>query len=282
MLSMAKRLVICVLLLCGASSPAFAWTSIGHRTVATIAMILIPEKAARMEVILRQLETDGDFIAAASYPDDYLAEHDPGAHFDAWHYALLPDNNTPFVCTDCLLKALPANLAIIRQGGGGKKEAIAIAWVENLVGDLHQPLHMDGRLRGGRLFHVSYRGLRACDEWTKKNPKFSLYDVWDECLLEEYAAGRDPETLAKELLGDIKTYKGRPEIGHASRHPWLAWGTESHELAVTYAFDGLREGADLDDDYITGKGRALEVVKRQLLVAGIRLAFLLDQNFGKP
>src|SRR5262249_47537226 len=154
MLSAAKRLVICVLLLCGASPPAFAWSSIGHRTVAAIAMILIPEKAARMEVILKQLETDGDFIAAASYPDDYLAESDSGHHFGFWHYALLPDNATPFVCGECLFKALPENLAIIREGGGGKKEAVAIAWVENLVGDLHQPLHMDGRLRGGYLFHV--------------------------------------------------------------------------------------------------------------------------------
>lgn len=282
MLSASRGLVISVLLLCGASSPALAWTSIGHRTVAAIAMILIPEKAARMATILKQLEADNDFIAAASYADDYVGEHDPGHHLNSWHYALLPDNATPFVCGECLLKALPANLAIIQQGGGGKKEAIAIAWVENLVGDLHQPLHMDGRLRGGSLFRVSYRGLKACDEWTKKNPKFSLYDVWDECLLEEFAAGRDPQTLAKELLGDIKTYKGRPEIGHASRRPWLAWGTESHELAVTVAFDGLKEGSDLDDDYITGKGRALEVVKHQLLVAGIRLAFLLDQNFGKP
>ena len=73
-----------------------------------------------------------------------------------------------------------------------------------------------------------------------------------------------------------------PEIGHASRRPWLAWGTESHALAVSVAFDHLQVGADLQDAYILGDGNgALNVVRQQLLLAGMRLAFLLDQNFGR-
>ena len=56
---------------------------------------------------------------------------------------------------------------------------------------------------------------------------------------------------------------------------------KSHALAVSAAFDHLQEGADLQDAYILGDGNgALSVVRRQLLLAGIRLAFLLDQNFG--
>ena len=270
-------------MICVSSSSALAWGGLGHRTVAAIAMLLIPEKAARMEAILAQLEMDGDFVDAAAYPDEFIRDHDRSHKFDAWHFAALPDDGTPFVCGECLLKTLPAELAIMRQGGGGKAEAVAIAWVEDLVGDLHQPLRMDARLRGGSLFHVSYRGIKACDDFTKKDPKFNLLKVWDDCLVEELAAGRDPKTLAKDLLGDIKTYKGRPEIGHASRHPWLAWATDSHALAVSVAFDHLQEGADLEDAYILGDGNgALSVVRRQLLLAGIRLAFLLDQNFATP
>jgi hypothetical protein len=281
--AIGKCLLIFALMICLSSSSALAWGGLGHRTVAAIAMLLIPEKAAKMEAILAQLEMDGDFVDAAAYPDEFIADHDRNHKFDAWHFAALPDDATPFVCGECLLKTLPAELAIMRQGGGGKSEAVAIAWVEDLVGDLHQPLRMDARLRGGSLFHVSYRGIKACDDFTKKDPKFNLLKVWDDCLVEELAAGRDPKTLAKDLLGNIKTYKGRPEIGHASRHPWLAWATESHALAVTVAFDHLQEGADLEDAYILGDGNgALPVVRRQLLLAGIRLAFLLDQNFAKP
>jgi hypothetical protein len=281
MLAIGKYLLILAVTICVASPAALAWGSRGHRTVAAIAMLLIPEKAAKMDAILAQLEVDGNFVDAASYPDEFIGDHDPGHKFAAWHGAALPDDGTPFVCGECLFKALPAELAIMRQGGGGKGEAVAIAWVLNLVGDLHQPLRMDARLRGGSLFHVSYRGIKACDDFTKKDPKFNLQKVWEDCLVEELAGGRDPKTLAQDILGDIKTYKGRPEIGHASRRPWLAWGTESHALAVSVAFDHLQEGADLQDAYILGDGNgALSVVRRQLLLAGIRLAFLLDQNFA--
>jgi len=283
MLPIGRYLLILALMACVSAPSALAWGALGHRTVAAIAMLLIPEKAGKMDLILAQLEMDGNFIDAASYPDEFIRDHDPEHKFEAWHYAGLPDDGMPFVCGDCLFKALPAELAILRRGGGGKAEAVAIAWVEHLVGDLHEPLRMDGRLRGGRLFHVSYRGIKACDDFTKKDPKFNLQTVWEDCLVEELAAGRNPKALAKDLLGDIKTYKGRPEIGHASRHPWLAWGTESHALAVSVAFDHLQEGADLQDAYILGDGNgALSVVRQQLLLAGIRLAFLLDQNFGAP
>jgi len=49
------------------------------------------------------------------------------------------------------------------------------------------------------------------------------------------------------------------------------------------AFDHLQEGVDLEDPSIVDDGSgALNTVQHQLLLAGIRLAFLLDQNFGKP
>ena len=101
--------------------------------------------------------------------------------------------------------------------------------------------------------------------------------------VQELACDRSPEELAKALLGDIMTYRGRPEIRGVSRRPWIAWGKEFHALAVSAGFDDLAEGVDLNDAYILGDGNgALAVVRHQLLVAGIRLAYLLDQTFGTP
>jgi hypothetical protein len=42
--------------------------------------------------------------------------------------------------------------------------------------------------------------------------------------------------------------------------------------SVNVAFDHLEEGADIEDDYIEGPGKALEVVRSQLFIASIRLA----------
>ncbi len=261
------------------STQALAWGGRGHRTVAAIAMLLIPEKAARMNTILGKLEQNNNFIDAASYPDEFLRSHDPNHKFGPWHFADLPDDGTTFICGKCLFKALPASLAKVRAGKKNKSTAVAIAWVIHLVGDLHQPLHMSGRLRGGNDFHVTYRGKSECKNFSGGEARVELHSVWDDCLVEELANGRDPQQLAKDILGNITTFKGRSEIQPANSKPWLAWGDDAHALANSVAFDGLQDGADLDDAYIKGNGKALDVVQRQLLVAGIRLAFVLDKNF---
>jgi hypothetical protein len=247
--------------------------------VAAIAMLLIPEKAAQMNAILGQLEKDNNFIDAASYPDEFIRDHDPARKFNPWHFADLRDDGQPFVCGECLFKALPDNLAIVRGGKRDKSEAVAIAWIIHLVGDLHQPLHMTERLRGGNDFHVTYRGKTECKNFQGGNAKVELHSAWDDCLVEEFANGRDPKAVAKQILGDITTYRSRSEIKPENAEPWLAWGDESHTLANSVAFDSLQDGADLEDGYINGNGKALDVIQRQLLAAGIRLAFLLDQNF---
>jgi hypothetical protein len=245
-------------------------------------MLLIPEKAAQMDSILRQLEDDNNFIDAASYPDEYVRSHDHSHQFGPWHYANLRDDGKPFTCGKCLFKALSDNLAIVREGKQDKSTAVAIAWVIHLVGDLHQPLHMSGRDGGGNSFNVTYRGQTECSRYPDGTASVELHSAWDDCLVEELANGRDPRQLAKDILGNIKTYKGRDEIKpppHNPDQPWLAWGDDSHALANSVAFDALPEDADLGDSYIKGPGKALDVVQQQLLIAGIRLAYLLDENF---
>jgi len=269
-----------LMLLCMASDAA-AWGGLGHRTVAAIAMRLIPQKAAKMDAILKQLEKDNNFIDAASYPDEFIRDHDPAGKFSSWHFADLRDDKKPFVCGECLFNELQDNLAIIHMGKDDKADAVAIAWVIHLVGDLHQPLHMTGRLRGGNDFHVTYRGKAACKNFQGGEARVELHSAWDDCLVEELADGRGPEQLATDLLGGITSYRGRSELSPAGSEPWLAWGDQSHVLANSVAFDSLKDGADLSDGYIEGSGKALDVVQHQLLTAGIRLAYLLDQNFNQ-
>ena len=259
-----------------------AWGGRGHRIVAAVAVALIPAKAARIDQILRQLEEDNNIVDAASYPDEFIREHDPKQQFSPWHFADLPDDGSKLDCASqhCLFDALSNNLKIVRQGKKDKKTAVAIAWVIHLVGDLHQPLHMSGRLRGGNDFHVEYRGEDTCKSVFLKEPaKVELHSAWDDCLVEELAGDVAPKDYAKQLLGNIRSYKGRPEVAGAGASPWLKWGDKSHELANNVAFDSLNDGDDLEDPYIKGPGKALDTVQQQLLAAGIRLAYLLDQNF---
>jgi hypothetical protein len=94
-MAMALRLLAALLLVCASTPSTLAWGDLGHRTVAAIAMLLIPEKAAKMNVILAQLEMDGDFVDAASYPDEFIRDDDPRHKFNSWHYADLPMTGHP-------------------------------------------------------------------------------------------------------------------------------------------------------------------------------------------
>ena len=270
-------LCLTVAALVASSQPSWAWGGRGHRIVAAIAMQLIPKKAAKLDIVLRQLEIDNNFIDAASYPDEYVRSHDREHAMSPWHFADLPDDNTPFVCNNCLFDALGKNLDIVSQNRGDKENAQAISWVIHLVGDMHQPLHMDGRLRGGNDFPVTYRGKKTCKSYSGRPTKVELHSVWDDCLVEELSAGRSPQQMAKALLGKIRSHKGRPEVAGTDPKPWLEWSGEIHDLAVKVAFADLQAGTDLGAPYIEGKGHAIDIVRQQLLTAGIRLAFLLDR-----
>jgi hypothetical protein len=262
---------------------AFAWGGLGHRTVAAIAADLLPPaKVAKINQIMGQLEIDKNMIDGASYPDEYIRGHDSKHAFDAWHYADIPDANPQsFKCltakTDCLFDALSQNLAIVRQNKGDKQEAIALAWVIHLVGDMHQPLHMEATARGGNGINVTYRGSSTCLLYSGRSASIHLHQVWDDCLPDELAKGRTPQKLAADLLGATKTYQGRPELASKTSPPWLDWGSASHELAGSVAMKGASNGTDLQDAYIVGPGHALDTASKQLLTGGIRLAYLLDQ-----
>ncbi len=139
---------------------------------------------------------------------------------------------------------------------------------------------MTGRDRGGTNFHVKYRGHDTCPNFTGGHARVELHSVWDDCLVEELTGHVDPQEFAKQLLAsnNITSLSDRPEVqGASAEAPWLSWGDDAHALADGVAFGTLNDGADLEDGYIHGK--ALDTVRQQLLAAGIRLAFLLHQNF---
>ena len=107
--------------------------------------------------------------------------------------------------------------------------------------------------------------------------KLELHSVWDHWRRPGAAGDTGAANSGEGSPGGISTC----QMGPANDRPWIIWGDESHALAVSVTFDGLREGADLDDSNVAGEGDALGVVRRQLLTAGIRLAFLLDQSFAQ-
>jgi len=261
-----------------APTDALAWGGHGHRIVAAIAIKLLPpEKAAALDKLMRESDVKRSFVEAASYADEVIRGQDHAGKFSPWHFVDWPDKrkkyNESFCEPTCVIEQLPDQIEAASTETDQDDKALALSWVIHLVGDLHQPLHVSDRKdRGGNDFQVKYRGKTECgDKHGALVKKVELHKVWDDCLVFELQGDDTWQQLAEKIRGTLTTHKGHP----AASGDVQDWANESHDLAHRFAYNGLKQGADLQDAYIN---KALPVVRDQLLKAGVRLAKVIDEN----
>jgi hypothetical protein len=144
----------------------------------------------------------------------------------------------------------------VRQSRGD-----ALKFLIHLVGDAHQPLHAADRNDAGGN-HVAV---------TFFDRPMSLHAVWDVGIIEKrtYDWGEYVRYLEQRWLPgkDFKILqRGEP----------VDWATEAHVAATEVAYV-LPEDLKLGEAYYQ---RSLPTVDRQLALAGIRLARLLNEAFG--
>jgi len=264
--------------------PASAWGGDGHRTVAAIAIKLLPpDKAGAVDNLLRRSDVGRGFVDAASFPDEVIRPEDHRHVLSPWHYVDWPVDAATYsdsFCTaggnaTCITRELPNQIDQMRTDTDTEAKALAMSWVIHLVGDLHQPLHTSDRGdRGGNDLKVTYNGRTRCRESNSSGHevKVELHSTWDDCLVFTLENGRTFDKLADDLRGNLTTYRGHP----AASGTLMDWMNEAHQAGVNTAYDSLSNGADLAGVYI---GHALPVVQQQLLKAGIRLAKIIDENF---
>ncbi|CDW80239.1 single strand-specific [Stylonychia lemnae] len=143
-------------------------------------------------------------------------------------------------------------------------------------GDIHQPLHCSSRYdkthpngdRGGNMFEVPYH-----------YGSNDLHGVWDSVLYEFYESIKLP--LADDSwkhLGDISQQliqRQQIEDKDVKNLNVTQWTMESYKLAPR-AYDGIIPDQKLDEKYIQEN---LKMLERQLVLAGLRLAHILDVIF---
>lgn len=270
------------------SAPAAAWGPQGHRTVGAIADRLLSPAAhaAVAQLLAGDLDKMGEpsgrtTLEAVSVWADEI--HGTPAARPRWHFDDRPVcGSAPPAryCPDaqCNSAQLPRLIAVLADREAPyRARNEALKWVVHLVGDLHQPLHAaDNDDRGGNLVPVTLVGVRTRGRQT-------LHRVWDSELVTLALRTRnrqqpppDIDTLALEaqrMAADVG--QGSPE----------SWARESNNLArnVAYRYPGF--GCDivprgiivLDAEY---QATAEQVVRERLLLAGARLATLLNQTLA--
>lgn len=278
-----------MLLLALACPPlALAWGPQGHRTVGALAdRLLTPQAHAAVEQLLAgdrdkfgRPSGRTSLEAVSVWADEIYGT--PAAHA-RWHYDNVPvcASAVPArVCPDAecgsgQLKRLVAVMADPRAVPRERNEALK--WVVHLVGDLHQPLHAaDNDDRGGNRVQVALSGVRT-------RGRESLHRAWDSDLVRLALGARNPQQVPGNI--EALALEARALVARAGQGSPDSWVFESNNLArnVAYRYPGFacgRAGAGivlLDAAYV---GEGSDLVRERLLLAGGRLANLLNQSLG--
>jgi len=308
------RLLTALLCALMGSAPARAWDAGGHEIIANIAYAHLNAKArAAVDQLAPQITRPAhpyDFITLACWMDDIrndtsLADY---GKFKSWHYIDIPigsrdpvppfepgnDNDVHGNAVQALKRAL-----VVLEGGTDpyvKNQPMALALIEHLVGDIHQPLHCATK------YFFSHAELRddkgGNDEFVDNGPpgdaKFNLHAFWDSAWRVSFdeATGNvvlDERFHASSWLdpASVRAEAGRihNEImypANASPTDFSGWAMESNKIARDFVYPGItatdnRKYCRLSSAYVV---KAHAYALTQLSTAGIRLAALLNATLG--
>ncbi len=301
------------LLLLPVARQAAAWGSEGNMIVALVAERLLqahdPAVQKRVAAILatdKDNELTKTDIAGEATWANVLLEKSPegGEATGLWHYVKLdaakPDFDKACYGRPDLPPTLPAahgpqKACIIDKlnefarelsepGTSAGERLMALQFLLNLTGDLHQPLNaIDHGDDGGKCVAILAPGSRA---------PVRLATYWNDTLVAA-AEGRDPVTAADQIVAGLTP----AEIAQWSDGTLEGWARESYDLAKTVAYSypadavagkravaargGEKEACAAATVYRVDAAyqeRATAAVRQQLAKAGVRLAFLLRLN----
>ncbi len=327
----AGRVVFACAMLC--CSNLWAWNGTGHQTVADVAWDnLTPETKVKVTELLKQhpdyartlmKETTpaGDkrdreaFMVAATWPDLIRSPSFGKSHELAhsnWHYIDIPYvigdvkaptditmNWTPGKDPENAIQAIKKNAVDLRNSSLTPAErAIAMCWIEHLIGDIHQPLHAVSLYsrdfpegdRGGNSMIVRMAGADGNSMRTS-----NLHSLWDG-LIGGYIEIGEVEKIATQLEKDHPRKEFEKELAVKDVDQWALESLDEAKHVV-YG-DGKLPGGPrggrgesasqtasqpavppLSAEYLKN---AHALAERNVTLAGYRLADVLNNVFGTP
>jgi hypothetical protein len=240
------------------SFTAFSWGATGHRATGYIADKYLNKKARKaLERIL-----GGQSLAIASTWMDEVRADSTYRHMDDWHWVTIPDGLT-YEQTEKnpngdIIMTLERVIAELKSKKlSPREEAERIKILIHLVGDIHQPLHVGRPDRGGNDVKVN---------WFRSES--NLHRVWDSDMIDDTKLSYTElaESLDKPSLAQIQAWQ---------KHTVRDWANESVGYRPqVYNYGNGRLGYAYSYNYFP-------IVRERLLQAGIRLAGVLNEIYGK-
>ncbi len=243
------------------SFPSFGWGPNGHRLVARIAEInLNPEKARGIYELL-----DGQSLPMISTWADEIRSDKSFSHTGNWHYINIESDKKVESKNfeGKAVEVLSEQIEILKNPKSeSNKKATAIKWIVHIVADLHQPLHAGlASDRGGNTVDLKWFGNKT-----------NLHELWDSGMIES-------RKLSYSELADFLSRQVTEKHKAMASDPVLKWIEEDIALReLVYSIPQKTKGkkakkSKWEYDYLY---RTKEVLDDQLIKAGLRLAYILE------
>ena len=309
-----RLLVIFALLGC-VSFSAFGWDETGHKITAYIAwQRMTPETREKVIKTLLSAPEDAQlstfylpfgsrseesrkrefFMMMATWPDiirdKVFAVREKKYNNPTWHYSntfwIWKDGNAVLVegmaPEGSAMEKVTEFAQLIRGTAPDSEKAVAIAWLEHLIGDIHQPLHMSGKTtekypkgdKGGNSFFLTPLGQKGRSD--------NLHSFWDQ-IIGRYLPNNDQcdaDYLDPKAQDIMKLYPYDKLKDKLNNNKFDVWGKESYDIATSFVYKDLKFYEQPSDKY---KKKAFEIAQERMALAGYRMGDLFNEVFGaKP
>ncbi|MFO0333182.1 MAG: S1/P1 nuclease [Bacteroidota bacterium] len=254
---MKKFAILAIIIFSGTS--CFSWGVTGHRATGLIAERYLNSKAKKK---IKRLLGQQSLAMVSTWMDEIRSDSTYNYTAD-WHWVTIETGKTyeesPKNPNGDVIMTLERLISELKSGKlDEKKQAEYLKMIVHLVGDIHQPLHVgccDDR--GGNSVRV---------KWARNDS--NLHSVWDSNMSDE----------TKLSYTELANALGQPDKATVA-----AWQKASVRDWANESMGYRKQVYAIGDGNLGYKYsfKNLDTVEHRLLQAGIRLAGILNQVFGK-
>lgn len=314
MFKVALRTVVFAAVAAFFTVPAFGWDETGHKISAYIAwQRMTPEVRATVIKILLAAPEDSDiatfymtygtraeeirkreYFMLLSTWADIIRDRNFEVRMRKYHHSNWHYSDTFWTMSGGRIEVLKApedggkalerlveDTKTIRGNAPDAQKAVAIAWLQHLIGDLHQPLHTSARVtdtetngdQGGNLFLLTPQG-------TPRDKQENLHWFWDSIVVRNIPNKNNDcdsefvDPIAESFIKKYPYAKMQARLAPANFEEWIR---ESLVAAQTEVFSTDLKRFEMPSEKY--KKKALKIAEERLTLAGYRMGDLFNQAF---
>jgi len=240
----------------GITGKCLAWGKKGHEMVAQIAFRFLDDSTKK---IVKGYLGNLSIEEAANWMDDERGNSYYN-YMRTWHYLDIDKGQNYEPSSERnIITVLHSAIVDLRQYKTIKRKETKrdLLLIFHLVGDLHQPLHTGYAIdKGGNTININSASVSG-----------NLHSVWDTQII-------DAKGITLDSCMQLYSTLDPKEVAEIQKVNELKWMYQSRSLLDTvYSF----KDNFLDQRYIDSNS---QVIKKQLVIAGLRLAAILNEVFG--